>query len=713
MVQRRRSSSEDRPSSVRFGRSSASTSTAGEAPHIGSVRVTRIDHQQHQTLTAPSAAASLRSRSPSTYQSFSGSVTDVSHLPVDHPRLYKPRSLSDITAARDTLTSPRSRAGSHDAYVVGYATVTTQERPPGSAGVNYKVFLNQVPTASSPAYLTNELITSKPIKPRFDHSAYSSYKSTPTPTYYTAANYSATTSPVSTYPSVSSYSSVSRRSRAPQRSASLPRLHTSSTTSPRSYAVAPSSVALRMMASDGPATVDTWTPWRSPRSVAKRRDDEDEFYRRLREIRVRAASPIADDLDVVRRGTSRGRTIARPAQSFSPNVIYTGKRVDHGLIPDRPVSLPPALSFSPNVIYTGKKIDHGLIPERPMPPPMPQSLSSYSTFVDDNPSRYHEFEPTDVGVVVLPNGQRAITYTRQSQTGHGDHREANVEIEKIIRKTKYLQDSMHTLEEFVRRNRSLFPEDIIIYQNVKFFRLNEEELRRIGERPDAEVYGVKIREKLVVPYGTEVIDILRKHYSKHREVEIEYDDLEHIRHLAASAEKTQLSTKDSIRRVVETEYDEMDRMKAVPPRAPVVPTADYRMLTTLDALNVLPVRAPEVDGVTTETRRHTLRTLTEGRQMDTGDLGRPALEFTSKLRNRHITEGNSVRLSCALNVTPDTVVTWYHGNNIVRQSDNHHLSVRFYLDLFITAAPGVTGCKRGGASDLRSRGRGFDSKSAA
>jgi len=96
-----------------------------------------------------------------------------------------------------------------------------------------------------------------------------------------------------------------------------------------------------------------------------------------------------------------------------------------------------------------------------------------------------------VGVVVLPNGQRAVTYTHQSQTGHGDHREANVHIDKIIAKTKHLQDSMHTLEEFVRRNRSLFPEDIIIYQNVKFFRLNEDELSRIGERPDAEVVESK------------------------------------------------------------------------------------------------------------------------------------------------------------------------------------------------------------------------------
>jgi len=104
----------------------------------------------------------------------------------------------------------------------------------------------------------------------------------------------------------------------------------------------------------------------------------------------------------------------------------------------------------------------------------------------------------------------------------------------------------------------------------------------------------------------------------------------------------------------------------------------YRTLTTLDALNILPTRTPPSEPLTTETRRYGLRTMTEtraGTGVETaGD--RAPLEFTSKLRNRHITEGNSVRLSCALNVTPDTVVTWYHGSNIVRQSDNHHLSVK-------------------------------------
>jgi len=314
--------------------------------------------------------------------------------------------------------------------VVGYATVKTHARPPGSEGVNYKVFLDQASPIGG-THLPNEPITAS-------HSSYSHHYK-PTTSYYTDTSYAPPSYPSASYTST-------RRSRASTRSASLPRHYTPSTPS-RGY-VAPTSATLRMMATDGPApALPTWTPWKSARPAASRQRDEDEFYRRLRDIRLRATSPVSDDLDLSPRRSSRGRTAAA-------------------------VVTRPALAYSPNVIYTGKKIDTGLIPDRPVPPPLPPIVSPHSSasFLDDNPSRYHEFEPTDVGVVVLPNGQRAVTYTRQSQTGHGDHQQANVEIEKIIKKTKHLQDSMHTLEEFVRRNRSLFPDDIIIYQNVKFFR---------------------------------------------------------------------------------------------------------------------------------------------------------------------------------------------------------------------------------------------------
>jgi len=98
---------------------------------------------------------SRRSRSPYKPSLHASSVSDLSNSltttttttttnhPGHHYPLYKPRSLSDISGV--TSPAPRSRGTSQDAYIVGYATVKTHERPAGSEGVNYKVFLNQVP----------------------------------------------------------------------------------------------------------------------------------------------------------------------------------------------------------------------------------------------------------------------------------------------------------------------------------------------------------------------------------------------------------------------------------------------------------------------------------------------------------------------------------------------------------------------------------------
>jgi hypothetical protein len=336
----------------------------------------------------------------------------------------------------------------------------------------------------------------------------------------------------------------------------------------------------------------------------------------------------------------------------------------------------------PNVVYTNRKIDSSLIADKP--------LYVQRTASADYPAKYHDFQPTDVSVVVLPNGQRAVTYTKQSQTGHGDHHIANREIEKIIRKTKYLQDSMNTLEEFIKRNRSLFPENIIIYQNIKFFLLTEDELRHIGERPDAEVYGVKIREKLVVPYGTEVVDILRRHYSKHREVEIEYEDLGRIRLLAKEAEAPQDQTKDSIRRIVETEYDERDRFRSAP-RQVYQPPLEFQTLRTVESVKQVPLPSTiEFEHELSNSKQELLRL--QNRTQDllskgkVADAHEPAnigtnLEFTSKLRNRRITEGNSVRLSCAINANTDVTVTWYQGPNVIKEGGNYHISVSSFLSL--------------------------------
>ena len=172
-----------------------------------------------------------------------------------------------------------------------------------------------------------------------------------------------------------------------------------------------------------------------------------------------------------------------------------------------------------------------------------------------------KFEPDSVQVRKMDNGRRQVTYLKQSTRGHGDAVEANKALDLVVQRTKFMQDSMHTLEAFVKRNRSLFPEDTMVHQTYRFYLLSEEELRAIGEPLDAEVYGVKITEKLIVPYGCDVAHLLKRYYEKHDKTQIpgrrhgsqiEYED-EHVidtRHL-----------RDNIRTTVEREYDERNRTR--------------------------------------------------------------------------------------------------------------------------------------------------------
>ena len=75
-------------------------------------------------------------------------------------------------------------------------------------------------------------------------------------------------------------------------------------------------------------------------------------------------------------------------------------------------------------MYTSSKADYGLVKER----------IPFGGYVA------HDRQPTDMDVLVLPSGQRAVTYTRHG--GHG-HTPANAEIERIIHKTKYLHVSFN------------------------------------------------------------------------------------------------------------------------------------------------------------------------------------------------------------------------------------------------------------------------------
>ena len=176
---------------------------------------------------------------------------------------------------------------------------------------------------------------------------------------------------------------------------------------------------------------------------------------------------------------------------------------------------------------------------------------------------YKPFTPDDIKVNVLPSGNCATTYTQSQQYGSAcESKEANAELDKVIQKTKLMQDNMHTLENFVRANRTLFPEDTCVYQQIRFFQLTKEQLLDIGESPDAVLYGVKMRERLVVPHGTDVTDILSRYYGNKENIEVQYSDRDRIKAEAEEEEnRKRAETQRSIRSQVEAEFDARDTQR--------------------------------------------------------------------------------------------------------------------------------------------------------
>ncbi|CAD5124746.1 DgyrCDS13014 [Dimorphilus gyrociliatus] len=151
-----------------------------------------------------------------------------------------------------------------------------------------------------------------------------------------------------------------------------------------------------------------------------------------------------------------------------------------------------------------------------------ENSSSLSTTGDYSMSRWAEppdFTPNDVQVLELRSGKKATAMTEFHQTERGmSEQEGNCHIDYAVSRTRNIQDKMSSMEDFVRRNRRMFPSDVELYQNIRYFELSEQELRAMGESPDSNIIGIKVREKILLPPGSEdSAYILKKVYGKKRE----------------------------------------------------------------------------------------------------------------------------------------------------------------------------------------------------
>jgi len=204
-----------------------------------------------------------------------------------------------------------------------------------------------------------------------------------------------------------------------------------------------------------------------------------------------------------------------------------------------------------------------------------------------------------------------------------------------------VQESLHTLENFVKRNRSLFPEDIIIYQHIIFYLLDNEELKRLGEeRASSEVYGVKIRERLVAPFGTDVTSVLKKYYAKHTEVEVEYMEREDIQRRL----REEMHEHEPPHKLPRTLHVQ-DKEDAVP-SGPSLVTADKEFVD----------------------KKRWKRTTTES-----------APHFIQSLRPSSVRIGDCCRLVCSVVGEPEPTVTWYHDGEQLPNNQRF----RFHVCLFM------------------------------
>jgi hypothetical protein len=308
------------------------------------------------------------------------------------------------------------------------------------------------------------------------------------------------------------------------------------------------------------------------------------------------------------------------------------------------------------------------------------------------------FEPDNVQVIELPSGKRAVTMTKFNQSGSGDQREANSALNRVVEKTRYMQQGMSSLEDFVRRNRSMFPEDTRIYQRVRYFQLNEQQLLEIGECPDAEVFGVKIAEKLVVPPGTDVGHLLNKYYGK-KDVEVEYDERESRRRDTEERMETDYQKmQDDIRLTVEKEYETREKKRILGDESFEVKQASAQRkyhehyghihphLTPNYIQSIYRDAGAHFDDIYQQKRRPDGSKITADRDPSRSDLasrGRRLHDngpvFSSVLRPKTCHIGQTVRLNCSVSGVPMPSITWLHGTRILNDGGKYDISNNYGL----------------------------------
>ena len=235
--------------------------------------------------------------------------------------------------------------------------------------------------------------------------------------------------------------------------------------------------------------------------------------------------------------------------------------------------------------------------------------------------------------------------------------------------------------------------------------------KQIGEAPDSLVYGVKIQERLIVPEGSDVVQILKRHYDRHADVEIEYrrrpnnhrhvtEDITETSYENTSEDIEQI--RKSIRKKVEDEFARRSKRASSTGITYEITNNDtyrpsYRRNYETNHEKVALVDEPvtrrrynDVDideQITSRRSRKKKTTTTEIMSDDEYDVRRAyglagrkklamtAPTFASRLKSKWIFEGETALFTCSVNGLPTPEVFWFKDGRPLNDGDGGHIRI--------------------------------------
>ena len=303
------------------------------------------------------------------------------------------------------------------------------------------------------------------------------------------------------------------------------------------------------------------------------------------------------------------------------------------------------------------------------------------------------FVPDEVSHDHLQDGHQATVYKQTRQKVHKkvpevldyrsnystnpleESRSAEDTIERFNEETEKMREDLGTLDDFIRKNKSLFPPNLVVLQRFVYHKPSPLSLLDSLDAQYDDLVSpmelvsrvafhdkpcrVKVKETLVIPKGTDlkgydVEGVLERCYHRMEDVEVVYEDAEGMKKKLQEQKEKQdeevrqgrLDDEASFRLKLNDNYTKIDNEN------------DTINIFSKNKQMLAEYNFPKKEGESLENNTTAPN--------DHASLTKPP-SFLTQLLNQHVIEGHDVTLTCALQ--DHTEVKWYRDGELLKEGD--------------------------------------------